>query len=496
MQRQPQKQERPPRRARLAASWPFDFPLAIFRDFMRGIATSGMAGKSVVVALFLMAAPAPAHAATYYVANDGDDSNPGTIGQPLATIQKAQEFVGPGDTVYVRGGTYHMSESQIATVKSSLFACLSYIDKSGTEGAMINYWAYPGETPIFDLSDVKPANERVVGFYVAADWIHFKGLEVTGVQVTITTHTESYCFYSYGSDNIFESLKLHDNQGTGLRHWSGANNLFLNCDSYRNWDYTSEDGKGGNTDGFGCHPPVGDVGNVFRGCRSWFNSDDGYDVLGAKESVTLENCWSFYNGYSTTFQSLGDGNGFKGGGYRSETVDQLPNPIPRHLIEFCLAVRNKANGFYSNHHIGGSDWLNNSAYRNSVDFNMLSRLSDNVTNVPGYGHKLRNNLGYKGGHEIENIDYSQCDASNDSFDMSVNVTDDDFESLDESLLTAPRQADGSLPNVPFMKLKATSDLIDKGVDIGFPFNGAAPDLGAFEFTIFSPAAAAAWSLYR
>ena len=31
-----------------------------------------------------------------------------------------------------------------------------------------------------------------------------------------------------------------------------------------------------------------------------------------------------------------------------------------------------------------------------------------------------------------------------------------------------------------MKLRAGSDAIDKGVDAGLPFNGKAPDLGAFE----------------
>ena len=32
-----------------------------------------------------------------------------------------------------------------------------------------------------------------------------------------------------------------------------------------------------------------------------------------------------------------------------------------------------------------------------------------------------------------------------------------------------------------MKLVAGSDLIDKGIDVGLPFNGSAPDLGAFEY---------------
>ena len=56
----------------------------------------------------------------------------------------------------------------------------------------------------------------------------------------------------------------------------------------------------------------------------------------------------------------------------------------------------------------------------------------------------------------------------------------DFESISIEELKASRQADGSLPDVNFLKLKENSDLIDKGIDVGLPFLGKAPDLGAFE----------------
>ncbi len=149
-------------------------------------------------------------------------------------------------------------------------------------------------------------------------------------------------------------------------------------------------------------------------------------------------------------------------------------------IQFCLSVHNKANGFYSNHHTSGSNWYNNSAYRNGTNFNMLNRLKDNITDVPGFDHKMRNNLGYKGNQEVQNLDASKCDLANNYFDLQLQASDADFLSLDEALLTAPRQADGSLPNNDFMKLKSSSQFVDKGQDIGFPFKGKAPDLGAFE----------------
>jgi len=427
----------------------------------------------------LLAAGTSLCAATFFVAPTGGDDNPGTLEKPFATVQRAQNAAAPGDTVYIRGGTYTVQESQIAR-KQSIWAYVTFLDKSGTEGRPIKYWAYEKERPVFDFSRVKPEGLRVTAFYVTGSWVHIKGLETIGVQVTLKGHTQSICFDNEGSHNVYELLSMHDGQAIGIYSVRGSDNLFLNCDAYRNRDFTSEDGKGGNVDGFGCHPPRGATGNVFRGCRAWFNSDDGFDCIGAHESVIFENCWAFYNGFSPTFERLGDGNGFKIGGYGTTPVGRLPKAIPRHIVRFCLAVRNKAGGFYSNHHIGGSDWFNNTAYRNGTNFNMLCRLADNLTDVPGYGHKLRNNLGYRSAREISNLDMAKSDAANNSFTLGLQIGDTDFVSLDEGELVQPRQANGDLPVIRFMHPAPGSVLIDKGIDVGLPFRGAAPDLGAFE----------------
>jgi hypothetical protein len=438
--------------------------------------------KLILLTLFLTAKSLLAFPAVYYVATDGKDDNPGTFKKPLATLQKAQSLVSPGDTVYIRGGVYHMTEDQISQ-KLRGYACVTFLDKSGAPGKYINYWAYTKDKdkPVFEYSAVKPANFRVAAFYVTGSWIHLKGFEVTGVQVTIKTHTQSECFENHGSNNIYEQLSMHDSMAIGFYLLNGSNNLVLNCDAYRNFDYFSENGRGGNSDGFGNHPQPGSKGNVFRGCRAWFNSDDGYDCINAFEATTFDNCWAFYNGFDANFKSAGDGNGFKAGGYARRPANQLPDPIPQNTIQFCLAVGNKANGFYSNHHINGSFWYNNSAYRNGTNFNMLNRLKEEVmADVPGYGHKMRNNLGYKGNKEVDMLDAGKCDLSHNYFDLNMAATADDFVSLDETLLIAPRKPDGSLPDTGFMKLKPKSQFVDKGVDIGFPFKGKAPELGAFE----------------
>ena len=422
----------------------------------------------------------PLVAAEFYVAPNGSDAAAGTKAAPFATIQRSQQSAAPGDTVLIRGGTYRMTEAQIAG-RVGPYACVTLLDKSGAPGKRINYWAFPGEQPVFDYSQVKPAGQRVTAFRVNASWLHLKGIEVVGVQVTITTHTQSMCFDVEGSENILERLDLHDGMAIGVWIGAGANNLVLNCDAYRNHDSVSEGGRGGNVDGFGYHGRKGSTGNIFRGCRAWFNSDDGYDFINSDEVARIENCWAFYNGFSTDFKSLGDGNGFKAAGEAGRTPATLPNPIPRHVVTGSVAVRNKVNGFYANHHPGGIEWLNNTAYKNRTNFNLRGRdPKDNKTIIPGRGHRLKNNLGFAGDAEVAELDAAASDVSGNYFTLPVTITAEDFLGLDEADLVKPRKPNGDLPDVPLLHLAPGSDLIDKGVEVGRPFKGKAPDLGAFE----------------
>ena len=417
---------------------------------------------------------------TYFVAPTGNNSNPGSIKSPFSTIMQAQEVVEPGDTVYIRGGKFQMEENHISTIMK-IWAVVFHLNKSGKPDKRIHYFAFPGEKPVFDFSKVKPVNQRIMAFKVTGSWIHIRGIEVTGVQVTILTHTQSECFHNEGSNNIYEQLSMHDGQAIGFYLTKGSDNLILNCDAYNNKDTISEGGRGGNVDGFGCHPQQGGTGNVFRGCRAWFNSDDGYDCIRAAETVVFENCWAFYNGYDADFKSLGDGNGFKAGGWGLKKDDRVPDSIPGHVVRFCLAVKNKANGFYSNHHPSGSIWINNTAWLNGTNYNMLNRNADFTEDVPGFGHELYNNLSFEPRtYETQHIDYNKCTLNNNSFNLNLNITVQDFENLNLNHLTQVRNSDGSLPVTGFMKPSEKSKLIDKGVIKGFPYKGKAPDLGAFE----------------
>lgn len=166
-------------------------------------------------------------ARTYYIAVDGDDSNAGTLSDPFATLNKAQSLVLPGDTVYFRGGTYRIQPEQIMTPTSGIWTHVFDMSKSGTsENQRIHYFGYEGERPIFDMSAVKPADRRVIVFYVSGSNLHFKNFEVIGTQVTIVGHTQSECFRNDGgNNNIYENLAMHDGMAIGFYLVRGSNNL-------------------------------------------------------------------------------------------------------------------------------------------------------------------------------------------------------------------------------------------------------------------------------
>ena len=60
------------------------------------------------------------------------------------------------------------------------------------------------------------------------------------------------------------------------------------------------------------------------------------------------------------------------------------------------------------------------------------------------------------------------------------ATTGDVQSVDTAPVVSARQADGSLPVIPFLRPVSGGRLIDQGVNIGEPFSGSAPDLGAYE----------------
>jgi hypothetical protein len=94
----------------------------------------------------------------------------------------------------------------------------------------------------------------------------------------------------------------------------------------------------------------------------------------------------------------------------------------------------------------------------------------------GLRHTMRNNVALPDRSYI----VDEVDDRFNSWTLPVEVTRRDFRSTSWVGADGPRDADGSLPRLPFLRLRAGSDLVDAGRDIGEPFSGAGPDLGAYE----------------
>jgi len=115
----------------------------------------------------LFGAGGEALAATYYVAPNGNNNNPGTAAQPWATLQKAVDAVAPGDVIIVRAGTYA--------------GCR--VGKSGTANSPITLKADAGARPLINSLASTNRHQSLIeveNFSLRVSYWIIDGFEITG----------------------------------------------------------------------------------------------------------------------------------------------------------------------------------------------------------------------------------------------------------------------------------------------------------------------------
>ena len=239
-------------------------------------------------------------------------------------------------------------------------------------------------------------------------------------------------------------------------------------------------------------------------------------------TIILENCISYKNGFLdlNTVAPKGNGNGIKMGS------DQGAMNV---YLNRCLSICNKSKSFDQNHNAG--DIIMNNCTGMTLTSIDAKSYSYRIYEAIASGHEVRltnciainendatdkrdKNTGLpKPGEYGKNGQYGRFEVDETLSGMTITNCEfqkahpDFFESVtNHEELIGPRDEDGNIPETTFAHIKAgashkmydnttmTSEqlLIDQGVEVpattyrgiainGIEFEGAAPDLGAFEY---------------
>ena len=314
----------------------------------------------------------------------------------------------------------------VVYLRGGVYPIQQRFTRSGTQSAPIVWTSYPGEWAVFDGSNLVPGQDNAYLALSGASWNVLANFEVQhSPQQGVVVRD--------GHDNLLINLVSHDNELSGFQNIAADRNHYLYVTAYGNYDLHNPSGKiGDDADGIGLSS--GD-GNVIAFSLFYGNSDDGVDTWRSTNTL-VENVISHDNGRG----AYGNGNGIKAGGGAGNEHTMVRNSI---------AFNNRAAGFDEN-----SGWdvhfYNNTAFGNG-----------GYAFIGGSTTVLRNNIAYDGAPGMWG-----SDSASNSWDLGI--SDPGFNSTD------PGQAS-------FLSLRSDSPAIAAGTDVGLPYSGAAPDLGALPY---------------
>lgn len=504
--------------------------------------------KSLAASFMMLFAAGTAMATDIHVATTGNDSNDGAEAAPLATISKALEIVQPGDRILIHEGTYNITKRlkipALPTTPDS--RCEMRAWPEDAVGKVI----IDGKNMVAS-TEIEFKQSRCIYVNHEANYWTFYGLTLqnaldNGMKMEGSYNVVERCVFRWNNDTglqigMYKDFKIEETKSFPISGQPAFNpnytycrgNKVINCDSYENADTKSFSGSddGGDADGFACKLFPG-PGTEFHGCRAWTNSDDNWDLYMVYHPVVIDHCWAWHAGYLKDGSEGKNGNGFKLGGGGSAGGAAFDQSTGAHVVTNCVAFENLHKGFDQNNAYEGMYVINCTAWGNEFNYRfptMFKYGPMTIRNSIGWGAKAEKSGVKVGNHEFLSedkegyiapdtkfcswLEFDGCNPIKEGMkDANKNylVTKDhsgEFLSLKVEDFMAPREADGSLPNNNFARLKPDSKFKDAGTpmigftptrkmteaqctaagveyitaeDLYIPYNDAAPDLGAYE----------------
>lgn len=388
---------------------------------------------------------------TYFVSGSGSNSGSGTLTQPWQTIAYGVSMLQPGDTLYVRQGTYDgYFNIQVNGLPTNETVVSNYLNEQVIiDGSLVS--ANPSNPNLPNLV-------TIIGQHVV-----FKGFKLQfAANRSLVT----------GADYItLHSLEIRNGYGSGITVFQCSHNKIINCSIHDLYDYNDPvtGGGGGNSDGIkitaGNTLPYPNFGYTIVKNNIIYNiSDDGIDTWSSRgnrieaNKVYHTGYTNAGNGFLGTLQlAAGDGNGYKigGGGQSGQNV-----------VFNNISFQNRYAGFDGNSGIQNKLY-NNTSFDEPIGFRAL-----------GADYTLKNNLAYNNSQSIFTF-ASLYPTNSTTNSWELNISNPVFVSLNPN-------------NTTFLTLNSSSPAVDAGVSlitegVNTDYNGTVRpqglgfDLGAFEF---------------
>ena len=424
-----------------------------------------------------------------YVDNSVVSSGNGSFSSPYKTIQEGLNTATAGTTVFVRGD---LSGSGRIYNETPSFPV------SGTSGALIVLRSYSGEKVIISHSSSISLNKN----YIVLDGLVFDHQNVASDAIVWG-----------GNNNIMRNSEVRNGQRDGVDTVPGVSNMLIENSIFHDFKWITTVRNDAHC--IVSDPPINNLSilnNTIYNC-----SGDGYQAYNTSANSPSSISSNILVQGNTIYSTLGpnaeNALDFKDG----SNITIRGNVMYGFTSSKTVVFQQYHNGitFEDNqiHDSGGVEFRgepvgvrqSNITVRGNVIHDVLGTANyglkfDGVDNLNVYNNTIADSpsksifvdvAGVNGGNLKNNLIYNSGSTSNSGSPFVMNVSNNGWFLASAGFLTSSSDTVGTDPKFVNVStndfhLTSVSPVIDRGVNVGYPFSGSSPDPGAYEFTGSNP----------